>query len=166
MAGLTIFYSILDKEENITIDVGESSIDFTGKSDFILSDITSSPVECSTNISRNKGRERVGKIVYRISKISVFSSGESRSKFSRETKPEKDSLDELNVLSPLADFQFNRLVKPVHWERLKGLNLDRLFLLLFCFILFYFVSFCFILLYFFVLFYCILFYFILFYSQL
>ena len=131
MAGLTIFYSILDKEENITIDVGESSIDFTGKSDFILSDITSSPVECSTNISRNKGRERVGKIVYRISKISVFSSGKSRSNFSRETKPEKDSLEELNVLSPLADFQFNRLVKPVHWERLKGLNLDRLFLLLF-----------------------------------
>lgn len=115
----------MDKNHDLTIDIGQSTINLADNSEIQLMKLDSRPVDCSANITRNKGRERVGKIVYRISKISIFADGESKTNFNRKKNPEKISADELNVLCPLPDFRFNRLVKPIHWERLKGLNLDR-----------------------------------------
>ena len=125
LAGLTVFVSVLDKNEDLTVDLGEIMINLTENSDNPLSNLSSTPFDACANITRNKGRERVGKIVYKLSRISIFADGSSRNNFKRKNVPERDRTEELNVLSALPDFQFNRLVKPVHWERLKGLNLDR-----------------------------------------
>jgi hypothetical protein len=114
--------SILDKNHDLTVDIAESALSFAEDSGTQLITLSSTPRECSANLTRNKGRERVGKLVYRISRISIFADGASEKNFTKKKIPERD---ELNVLCNLPDFQFSRLVKPIHWERLKGLNLDR-----------------------------------------
>jgi hypothetical protein len=70
-------------------------------------------------------------------KDQVKGSGTKRSKASELTdyqskvnvklKGSKNDLaEDLNVLDPLPDFQFNQLSRPIHWERLNGLNLERI----------------------------------------
>lgn len=122
LAGLTLLVSILDKNHDLTVDIAESTLCLAEDSSNQLTTLGSTPKECSANLTRNKGRERVGKLIYRISRISIFSEGVSEKNFSKKKNPEKE---ELNVLCNLPDFQFRRLVKPIHWERLKSLNLDR-----------------------------------------
>ena len=98
-------------------------IGFSDSGDDQLQNLTSVQLDASARITRNKGRERVGKVVYKISKVSIFADGLSGSNFNK--KNVRNQSDELDVLCALPNFRFNRLVKPVHWERLKGLNLDR-----------------------------------------
>ena len=101
-------------------------IGFSDNNDTCLQKLTSVPVDLSARITRNKGRERVGKIIYSIRKISIFADGLSGSNFNRKKIADRDQTDDLNVQCALPNFRFNRLLKPVHWERLKGLNIDRL----------------------------------------
>lgn len=118
--------SILDKKHDLTVDIAESALSFAEDSGNQLIALGSTPRDCSANLTRNKGRERVGKLVYRISRISIFADGASEKNLIKKKTPERD---ELNVLCNLPYFQFSRLVKPIHWERLKGLNLERCLLL-------------------------------------
>jgi hypothetical protein len=127
--------SILDKNHDLTIDIAESALSFAEDSGNQLITLGSTPRDCSANLTRNKGRERVGKLVYRISRISIFADGASEKNFTKKKTPERE---ELNVLCNLPDFQFSRLVKPIHWERLKGLNLDRYFFSRYFYSYFYF----------------------------
>ena len=127
LAGLAIYISVSDKNEDLITDIGECMIGFSDNSDTHLQDLTSVPLDSNARITRNKGRERVGKIVYSIRKVSIFADGLSGSNYSRKKAVDRDQSDDLNVQCALPNFQFNRLLKPVHWERLKGLNIDRLF---------------------------------------
>ena len=111
----------MDSNHDLTEDVGESAISPL-KSDDRFHDLDSVPIDCSADITRNGGREKVGKIVYRISRVSIFADSSSHN---AGTKKRLNNREELNVLSALPDFRFNRLAKPIHWERLKGLNLAR-----------------------------------------
>lgn len=111
----------MDSNHDLTEDVGESVISPL-KSDDRFHDLDSVPTDCSADITRNGGREKVGKIVYRISRVSIFADSSSHN---AGTKKRLHNMEELNVLSALPDFRFNRLAKPIHWERLKGLNLAR-----------------------------------------
>ena len=111
----------MDSNHDLTEDVGESVISPL-ESDDRFHDLDSVPIDCSADITRNGGREKVGKIVYRISRVSIFTDSLSHNAVA---KKRLNNGEELNVLSALPDFRFNRLAKPVHWERLKGLNLAR-----------------------------------------
>lgn len=111
----------MDSNHDLTEDVGESVISPL-KSDDRFHDLDSVPSDWSADITRNGGREKVGKIVYRISKVSIFADSTSHN---AGIKKRLHNMEELNVLSALPDFRFNRLAKPIHWERLKGLNLAR-----------------------------------------
>jgi hypothetical protein len=121
LIGITVFVSIIDSNHDLSEDVGESIIRPL-KSDERFHDLDHVPIDCSADITRNRGREKVGKIVYKISRVSVFA---DRSLHSEGIKKNTDKREELNILSALPDFRFNRLAKPIHWERLKGLNLAR-----------------------------------------
>ena len=111
----------MDSNHDLAEDVGESVISPL-ESDDRFHDLDSVPIDCSADITRNGGREKVGKIVYRISRVSIFTDSLSHNAVA---KKRLNNGEELNVLSALPDFRFNRLAKPVHWERLKGLNLAR-----------------------------------------
>ena len=111
----------MDSNHDLTEDVGESVIS-PFESDDRFHDLDSVPIDCSADITRNGGREKVGKIVYRISRVSIFTDSLSHNAVA---KKRLNNREELNVLSALPDFRFNRLAKPIHWERLKGLNLAR-----------------------------------------
>ena len=111
----------MDSNHDLSEDVGESIIRPL-KSDGRFHDLNYVPMDCSADITRNRGREKVGKIVYKISRVSVFA---DKSLHNEGIKNKADKREELNILSALPDFRFNRLAKPIHWERLKGLNLAR-----------------------------------------
>ena len=111
----------MDSNHDLAEDVGESVISPL-ESDDRFHDLDSVPIDCSADITRNGGREKVGKIVYRISRVSIFTDSLSHNAVA---KKRLNNGEELNVLSALPDFRFNRLAKPIHWERLKGLNLAR-----------------------------------------
>jgi hypothetical protein len=111
----------MDSNHDLSEDVGESIIRPL-KSDGRFHDLDYVPMDCSADITRNRGREKVGKIVYKISRVSVFA---DKSLHNEGMKKKTDKREELNILSALPDFRFNRLEKPIHWERLKGLNLAR-----------------------------------------
>lgn len=121
LIGITLFVSIMDSNHDLSEDVGESIIRPL-KSDDRFHDLDHVPMDCSADITRNRGREKVGKIVYKISRVSVFA---DKTLHNEGIKKKTDKREELNVLSALPDFRFNRLAKPIHWERLKGLNLAR-----------------------------------------
>lgn len=121
LIGITLFVSIMDSNHDLSEDVGESIIRPL-KSDSRFYDLDHVPIDCSADITRNRGREKVGKIVYKIRRVSVFA---ERSLQEKGIKKSTDKREELNILSALPDFRFNRLAKPIHWERLKGLNLAR-----------------------------------------
>ena len=121
LIGITLFVSIMDSNHDLSEDVGESIIRPL-KSDGRFHDLNYVPMDCSADITRNRGREKVGKIVYKISRVSVFA---DKSLHNEGIKNKADKREELNILSALPDFRFNRLAKPIHWERLKGLNLAR-----------------------------------------
>ena len=111
----------MDNHPGLTIDIGRSAINLPDGLD--LSSLDSTPRDCTSSMTNVKSKEKVGTVSYRISKISVFA-GENSKKSSDNDRTVPEAED-INVLCPLPDFQFNRLAKPIHWERLKGLNLDR-----------------------------------------
>lgn len=118
---LTLLVFIMDKNPDLTVDIGRSVINLPDGLD--LRSLDSTPRDCTASMTPFKGKERVGTVLYRISKISIFAEGNPKNNFDNSrTVPETG---DLNVLCPLPDFRFNRLAKPIHWERLKGLNLDR-----------------------------------------
>lgn len=121
LSGVTLFVFIMDNHPGLTIDIGRSAINLPDGLD--LSSLDSTPTDCSAIMTKFKGKEKVGRVSYRISKISLFTDGNNKDSFNdSNTVPEAEGI---NVLCPLPDFRFNRLAKPIHWERLKGLNLDR-----------------------------------------
>jgi hypothetical protein len=110
---LSLHICIQDKDEETTTVIGVGMIDFS----YIKSTKLSKPVESYTKITN--GTDKIGKITYCIRKVSIFADGTTNEKI--DSKSDKDRIEELNVLYPLPSFQFHRLCRPVHWERLKGL---------------------------------------------
>jgi hypothetical protein len=117
LTGLSLHLCIQDKDEETTTIIGVGTMDFS----YIKSTKLSAPLESYTKIT--SGTDKIGKITYCIRKVSIFADGTTNEL--HDSRSDVDRIEELNVLYPLPSFQFHRLCRPVHWERLKGLNLDR-----------------------------------------
>ena len=123
-------------ERDLTIDIGVCDIDVTAEQIHSMSD--QQTLETLVHVTRSDGKERIGKISCCLSKLNPFAGievgGSNTSKHRSDTllHSQKSALkhtndpSSLDLLSPLPDFKFNQLRRPIHWERLKNVHLDRI----------------------------------------
>ena len=123
-------------ERDLTIDIGVCDIDVTAEQIHSMSD--KQTLESLVHVTRSDGKERIGKISCCLSKLNPFAGmevgGSNTSKYRSDMLLHSHKSDmkhtndpsSLDLLSPLPDFKFNQLRRPIHWERLKNVHLDRI----------------------------------------
>jgi hypothetical protein len=118
---LSIYVSIT--EGALTTDVGSSKITL-GEGQLEL--MKAGSIEISSDIMGTAGRKRVGVMKCRFSRRAVFSDEtDQESTTAASAQKAAKAAEELGVLDPLPNFRFSKRRKPINWERLKLLNLNR-----------------------------------------
>jgi hypothetical protein len=83
-------------------------------------------LEVSTYFTQNEGKTRVGKLLCRLQRKAVLIEEDEEDLAGRADETSIESLEGAQGMQfPPSSFRFRRLGRPVHWDRLKSINLDR-----------------------------------------